>query len=51
VESEQEEEGRWLAEVLEFPGVMVYAQTKQEALAKVQTLALRVVPEHLDHTN
>jgi predicted RNase H-like HicB family nuclease len=35
VESEQEEDGRWLAEVPELPGVMVYAQTKQEALAKV----------------
>ena len=36
IESEQEEDGRWLAEVLELPGVMVYGQTKQEALAKAQ---------------
>ena len=45
VESEQEEDGRWLAEVLELPGVMVYGQTRQEALAKAQALALRVLAE------
>ena len=49
VESEQEEEGRWLAEVLELPGVMVYGRTKQEALAKAQALALRVLAERLEH--
>ena len=49
VEYEQEEDGRWLAEVLELPGVMVYGHTKEEALAKAQALALRVVAERLDH--
>ena len=49
VESEQEEDGRWLAEVLELPGVMVYGQTKQEALAKAQALALRALAERLEH--
>ena len=49
VESEQEEDGRWLAEVLELPGVMVYGQTRQEALAKAQALALRVLAEQLEH--
>jgi predicted RNase H-like HicB family nuclease len=49
VESEQEEDGRWLAEVLELPGVMVYGATRQEALAKAQALALRVMAERLDH--
>ena len=49
VESEQEEDGRWLAEVLELPGVMVYGQTKQEALGKAQVLALGVVAERLGH--
>ncbi len=48
VESEQEEDGRWLAEVLELPGVMVYGQTKQEALAKAQALALRALAERLE---
>ena len=49
VDYEQEEDGRWLAEVLELPGAMVYGQTKQEALAKAQALALRVVAERLEH--
>jgi predicted RNase H-like HicB family nuclease len=49
VEYEQEEDGRWIAEVLELPGVMVYATTREEALAKAQALALRVVAERLDH--
>jgi predicted RNase H-like HicB family nuclease len=49
VEYEQEEDGRWIAEVLELPGVMVYGATKEEAQAKAQALALRVVAERLDH--
>jgi len=49
IESEQEEDGRWLAEVLELPGVMVYGQTRQETLAKAQALALRVLAERLEH--
>jgi predicted RNase H-like HicB family nuclease len=49
VDYEQEEDGRWIAEVLELPGVMVYGATKDEALAKAQALALRVVAERLDH--
>ena len=49
VDYEQEEDGRWIAEVLELPGVMVYGATREEALAKVQALALRVVAERLDH--
>jgi predicted RNase H-like HicB family nuclease len=49
VEYEQEEDGRWIAEVLELHGVMVYGATREEALAKAQALALRVVAERLDH--
>jgi len=49
VEFEQEEDGRWLAEVVELPGVMVYGKTRQEALAKAQALALRVIAERLEH--
>ena len=49
VEYEQEEDGRWIAEVVELPGVMVYGATREEALAKAQALALRVVAERLDH--
>jgi predicted RNase H-like HicB family nuclease len=49
IEVEQEEDGRWLAEVMDLPGVMVYGQTRSEAVARAQALALRVVAERLEH--
>ncbi|AOY80612.1 type II toxin-antitoxin system HicB family antitoxin [Moorena producens JHB] len=45
IEVEQEEDGRWLAEIPELSGVMLYGQTLEEALTKVQALALRVIAE------
>jgi predicted RNase H-like HicB family nuclease len=48
VEYEQEEDGRWLAEVLELPGVLAYGQTSEEAIAKAQALALRVLADRLE---
>jgi predicted RNase H-like HicB family nuclease len=47
VEVEQEDDGRWLAEVLELPGVLAYGQSQDAAVSKVQALALRVVAERL----
>ncbi len=49
IDHEQEEDGRWLAEVLELPGVLAYGQTQQEAMARVQALALRVIADRLEH--
>ena len=49
IEFEKEEDGRWIAEVLELPGVMVYGTSRDEASAKIQALALRVVAERLEH--
>lgn len=49
VEIEREEDGRWLAEVPELPGVLAYGVSSSEAQAKVQALALRVVADRLDH--
>jgi predicted RNase H-like HicB family nuclease len=49
VEIEQEDDGRWIAEVLELPGVLTYGQSPEEAKAKVQALALRVVADRLEH--
>ena len=49
IEVEQEEDGRWLAEVLELPGVLAYGQSQEAAVSKVQALALRVVAERLEH--
>jgi predicted RNase H-like HicB family nuclease len=49
VELEQESDGRWIAEVLELPGVLAYGQTSEEAKARVQALALRVLADRLEH--
>lgn len=49
VECEREEDGRWLAEVLEMPGVLAYGQSSDEAIAKAQALALRVLADRLEH--
>ena len=49
VEVEREEDGRWIAEVPDLPGVMVYGQTRGEALSKVKALALRVLADRLEH--
>jgi len=49
IEIEQEEDGRWLSEVLELPGVLAYGHTREEAIAYVQALALRVVADRLEH--
>jgi predicted RNase H-like HicB family nuclease len=49
VEVEQEEDGRWIAEVPELPGVMSYGQTRQEAIDRVQALSLRVLADRLEH--
>ena len=48
VEIEQEEDGRWLAEVVDLAGVMAYGVSADEALARVQALALRVLADRLD---
>jgi predicted RNase H-like HicB family nuclease len=45
----QEEDRCFIAEVIDFPGVLAYGNTKQEAVAKVQALALRVLADKLEH--
>jgi predicted RNase H-like HicB family nuclease len=49
LDCEQESDGRWLAEVLELPGVMAYGGSRDEAMVKAETLALRVIAERLEH--
>jgi predicted RNase H-like HicB family nuclease len=49
IESELEDDGRWLAEVPQLPGVLAYGATRDEAMAKAQVLALRVLAERLEH--
>lgn len=48
LEIEQEADGRWLAEVVELPGVLAYGATAEEALSKAEVLALRVLAEQLE---
>ncbi|TAJ09535.1 MAG: type II toxin-antitoxin system HicB family antitoxin [Nitrospirae bacterium] len=45
IELEQEEDGRWIAEVTDLPGVMAYGTTRQEASAAAQDLALLVLAD------
>ena len=45
IETEREDDGRWLAEIPDLPGVMSYGQTREEAVAKTKALALRVLAD------
>ena len=49
IEHEREDDGRWLAEVPELPGVLAYGATADEAMANAEILALRVLAERLEH--
>lgn len=49
IELDREEDGRWIAEVPDLPGVMTYGRTRDDAIARVQALALRVLAERLEH--
>ncbi len=49
IDLEQEEDGRWVAEVPDLSGVMVYGKDREQALALVQALALRVLADRLEH--
>ena len=49
LEFEQEQDGRWLAEVRGLPGVLAYGASSEEAMARAQVLAFRVLAEQLEH--
>lgn len=49
IETEREDDGRWIAEVPELPGVLTYGATEGEAAVKAEALALRVVADRLEH--
>jgi len=49
VEVEQEDDGRWLAEVPEVPGAMAYGGTRDEAVGRAQAVALRALADRLEH--
>jgi predicted RNase H-like HicB family nuclease len=49
IETEREEDGRWIAEVPELAGVLAYGTTREAAMARVEVLALRVLAEQIEH--
>jgi predicted RNase H-like HicB family nuclease len=49
VETEREEDGRWIAEVPDLGGVLAYGKTRDEAIARAEALALRVLADRLEH--
>ena len=49
VETEREEDGRWIAEVTDLPGVLAYGATRERAVANAEALALRVIAERLEN--
>ena len=49
IELDQEEDGRWIAEVPALPGVLAYGDSREDALARVEALALRVLADRLEH--
>ena len=49
IEIEREDDGRWIAEVPELSGVMAYGTARQDAIARAEALALRVIADRLDH--
>jgi len=49
IEIEKEDDGRWIAEIPELPGVMAYGNTRNQAIARAEALALRVMADRLEH--
>ncbi len=49
VEVEHEDDGRWIAEVAELPGVLAYGQAREEAVERAKALSLRVMADRLEH--
>ncbi len=49
IELEKEEDGRWIAEIQDLPGVVVYGDSRNEAISKAEALALRVLADRLEH--
>jgi len=49
VEIEREDDGRWIAEVVDLPGAMAYGQTREEAVSRAEALALRILADRLEN--
>ena len=51
IEFEQEEDGRWIAEISSLPGVMAYGVSRTEAESRVEAMALRVIADRIEREN
>jgi len=49
IELEQEDDGRWIAELQGLPGALAYGRNREDAIAKVEVLALRILADRLEH--
>lgn len=49
IEIERKDDSRWIAEIPQLPGVMAYGNKRNEAIAKAQVLAFRVLADRLEH--
>lgn len=49
IEVEREEDGRWIAEVIDLPGALAYGKTREEAVSRAKALALRAMADRLEH--
>lgn len=49
IELDREEDGRWIAEVLEIPGVMAYGTTREEAISNTERLAIEIIADRIRH--
>ena len=49
IEIEQEEDRRWIAEIPDLPGIMIYGKTREQAISSVEALALRILADRLEY--
>ena len=49
IEIDREDDGRWIAEALELPGVMTYGATREEAIRNTERLAIEVIADRIQH--
>lgn len=49
IEIDREDDGRWIAEALELPGVMTYGETREEAISNTEKLAIEVIADRIKH--
>ena len=49
IECEREEDGRWIAEIVQIPGAMAYGATRDEAMAKAEVVALRAITDRIEY--